>query len=230
MQQRFSGPLVESGRAPPPPCGGSRVVVVGGMRHSGTTLMQHQLLEGAGVLQRGKLNLSKGRVYRVKESWPPPWPAGSTAADVARVACSERWRIYKRPTNTPMDVEGLLALRRSYPLMRVVFMRRDPLSRAWSVMQRFEPTLTRGHHGGGQHGGGQHGGSSNSSLSSLKSVLDVRRALSPWCAVHAAWDRRPRHPAAAALEWTVDLAQFQVRGHTLPTRMHVAMCLRDRFR
>ena len=86
------------------------LVFVAGYHHSGTTLVQHMLLNASGHV----------RQTRAPESWPS--------------SCNSL-PVLKHPTNTVEDVNKLWKVR-----AHVVFMTRDGANTVWSILKRLSHT------------------------------------------------------------------------------------------
>lgn len=103
-------------------CAGANVIVVGGFHHSGTTVVQHELLRQSGV------NVT----HRFEEAWPDP-------RDRA-VLCAATPLIYKHPTNDLRRLHEMLALRQLLPKVQLVFVVRQAAPVVWSLLRRLNTT------------------------------------------------------------------------------------------
>ena len=200
-------------------CNGSRIVFVGGLQHTGTTIMQHTLLQAAGYncsvvgcfqgndpsmdprFPGGRREESRVPYLHSAntEGWPPtteePTDPLSNASDaqlreaVHAAACSRRWLIYKKPLHNAKEVEKMLRLTIQYPAIRLVYMKRDLPNYVWSVMLR-----------------------ANSSTVEAATI----RAHA-WCLTMQAWSSRVVDPSRAALDWSVELSEFSARSRSIVT-------------
>lgn len=106
----------------PSRCTGANVIVVGGFHHSGTTVVQHELLRQSGV------NVT----HRFEEAWPDPHDRA--------VRCSATPRIYKHPTNDLRRLHDMLGLRQLLPNVQLVFVVRQTAPVVWSLLRRLNTT------------------------------------------------------------------------------------------
>ena len=92
------------------------VFFVGGFHHSGTTVMQHELLR----------RTNRGRTKtRAPESWPPRW-----------FGCPAENAVFKHPTSEIASVLRMVRLRDRYPNVRLIHMQRDLPNTIWSLYKR----------------------------------------------------------------------------------------------
>ena len=94
------------------------IYFVGGFHHSGTTVMQHELLR--------RTRPNRTVTARAAETWPPRFP----------FACPTDDAVFKHPTNDLSSVTRMLRLRDRYPNVRLVFMQRDIPNTVWSLYKR----------------------------------------------------------------------------------------------
>ena len=166
------------------------MIFVGGIRHSGTSLMQQLLFKGAGynVSEHPSFpGMPSYSTAKIPEVWPPV-----DGKYVSTLRCSGRWIIYKRPTNKLSEVQTMAnKLPTVYPRMILVWMRRDMPSQVWSTMARFEKNV--------------------SMLDDATAWASVRRWAQLYCQVNTAWEKL-RQALPANLTWTIDLAQLQANA------------------
>ena len=131
-------------------CDGSHVLFVGGQHHSGTGIVAHALKV------RGLGRHTAGIDREIRDAWPPL---------TDELACTDKWVVYKRPTNAPVDTHRMLHLRLKYPNMTQVYVTRDLANVAWSLVKRFKVWRS-------------------------KNIADIR---DKYCASNIAWLRHERH-------------------------------------